>query len=252
MTMDTALSTEIITHAESFPSIQSGITHLEDILKGHSYHAITEAPRNTTHLDDIQVVNWPKKKCSVLVLGLKHPKNDPRLDWWERGDSWGNRRLREISDLLKKWLRREHSLDSQPLPYHVEKGGLFLKDAAVMAGLGIIGQNNLLLHPEWGSRIRLRSILIEADLQPTKMIERFTPCEACDYICQKACPMNAFPNRNYSRQICNRQMNNDVENKVPDGEINENGKRNLVIKYCRACELSCPVGLQSSFTPLNQ
>jgi len=25
----------------------------------------------------------------------------------------------------------------------VEKGGLFLKDAAVMAGLGIIGQNNL-------------------------------------------------------------------------------------------------------------
>ena len=25
-------------------------------------------------------------------------------------------------------------------------------------------------------------------------------------------------------------------------EINETGKRNLVIKYCRACELSCPVG----------
>ncbi|OEU84203.1 MAG: hypothetical protein BA873_15555 [Desulfobulbaceae bacterium C00003063] len=68
---------------------------------------------------------------------------------------------------MKKWLRKEHSLDSQPLPYNVEKGGLFLKDAAVISGLGIIGQNNLLFHPEWGSRIRLCSILIEGDLQPT-------------------------------------------------------------------------------------
>ena len=243
MTMDPALSTEIINQAESFQDIQAGITHLEDILRGPSYRAITKGPRNMPHLDDIQVVNWPNKKCSVLILGLKHPKNDPRLDWWERGDSWGNRRLREISDLFKKWLLKEHGLGSQPLPYHVEKGGLFLKDAAVMAGLGIIGQNNLLLRPEWGARIRLRSILIEADLQPTEVIEGFSPCETCDYFCQKACPMNAFPNRNYSREICNRQMNTDEENKVPDGEISENGEHNLVIKYCRVCELSCPVGL---------
>ena len=54
--------------------------------------------------------------------------------------------------------------------------------------------------------------------------------------------MNAFPQGKYSRPICRKQMNADVENKVPDGEIGENGKRNLVIKYCRACELSCPVG----------
>jgi epoxyqueuosine reductase len=241
--MDPARSAEIITQAESFPGIQAGIAHMDNILKGPSYRTISEGQGNTAYLHDIQVVDWPKKTCSVLVLGLKHPKNDPRLDWWERGDSWGNRRLREISGLLKKWLLKEHGLGSQPLPYHVEKGGLFLKDAAVMAGLGIIGQNNLLLHPEWGARIRLRSILIEADLQPTEGIEGFSHCETCDYICQKACPMNAFPNRNYSRQICSRQMNADEENTVPDGEINENGEPNLVIKYCRVCELSCPVGL---------
>ncbi len=122
------------------------------------------------------------------------------------------------------------SLDSQPLPYNVEKGGLFLKDAAVISGLGIIGQNNLLFHPEWGSRIRLCSILIEGGLQPTEMLEGFSPCETCDYIYQKACPVNAFPNGKYSRPIYRRQMNANVENKISDGEINENGKRNLVIK----------------------
>ena len=54
--------------------------------------------------------------------------------------------------------------------------------------------------------------------------------------------MKAFPQGKYSWSICRKQMNADVENKVRDGEIGENGKRNPVIKYCRACELSCPVG----------
>ena len=54
--------------------------------------------------------------------------------------------------------------------------------------------------------------------------------------------MKAFPQGKYSQSSCVKQMNADVENTVPDGEIGENGKRNLVTKYCRACELSCPVG----------
>jgi epoxyqueuosine reductase len=124
----------------------------------------------------------------------------------------------------------------------VAKGGLFLKDAAVLSGIGIIGRNNLLLHPEWGPRIRLRSILLEGDFQATKVLEGFSPCETCEGFCQKACPMNAFPQEKYRRPICRKQIIANVENKVPDGEIGENGKRNLVIKYCRACELSCPVG----------
>ena len=124
----------------------------------------------------------------------------------------------------------------------MEKGGLFLKDAAVLSGIGIIGRNNLLLHPEWGPRIRLRSILLDKALQTTEALAGFSPCETCEGFCQKACPMKAFPQEKYSRLICVKQINADVENKVPDGEIGENEKRNLMIKYCRACELSCPVG----------
>lgn len=54
--------------------------------------------------------------------------------------------------------------------------------------------------------------------------------------------MNAFPQGEYSRPICRRQMTADVENKVPHGEIGKNGNRNVVIKYSRVCELACPVG----------
>ena len=242
MATEVSLTAGIIAKAESFTGIRAGIARLEEVLKSPSYQAVRDGPGSKTQLDDASRVKGPMEARSVLVLGLIHPVNDPRLDWWERGDSWGNRRLGEISESLKQWLRKEHHLGAQPLPYHVEKGGLFLKDAAVLSGLGIIGRNNLLIHPEWGPRIRLRSIMIEGDLHTTKALEGFCPCETCEGFCQNACPMKAFPEGKYSRPICFRQMNVDVENKVANGEINENGKRNLVIKYCRACELACPVG----------
>ena len=242
MTSKSLLTTEVISKVESVDGIRAGIVHLKDVLKGPSYRAIIEGPRTATQMDDIPIINWPAKTQTVLILGLNHPEKDPRLDYWERGDTGGNRRLREISASLTCWLREKYDLAAQPLPYHVEKGGLFLKDAAVLSGMGIIGRNNLLLHPEWGPRIRLRAILLEGNFQTTAALEGFTPCETCEVFCQKACPIKAFPQGKYSRPICLRQINADVENKVPDGKIRENGKRDLVIKFCRACELSCPVG----------
>lgn len=242
MTSKASLTTEVISQAESYDGIRAGIVRLKDVLKGPSYQATPEGPRSTTQLDDVPIDNWPADAQTVLILGLNHSEKDPRLDYWEQGDTLGNRRLREISELLKQWLLKKYDLAALPLPYHVEKGGLFLKDAAVLSGIGIIGRNNLLLHPEWGPRIRLRSMLLEGDFQTTEALEGFTPCETCEVFCQKACPMKAFPQGKYSRPICVKQINADVENKVPNGEIGENGKRNLVIKYCRACEWSCPVG----------
>ncbi|MBW2252819.1 MAG: hypothetical protein JRF60_19935, partial [Deltaproteobacteria bacterium] len=160
MATKSSLTTEIISQAQSYDGIRAGIVRLKDVLKGYSYQV---GPEDVEHTIDEVPVNWPAEAQTVLILGLNHPEKDPRLDYGERGDTWGNRRLREISELLKQWLRKKYDLTAQPLPYHVENGGLFLKDAAVLSGIGIIGRNNLLLHPEWGPRIRLRSILLEGD-----------------------------------------------------------------------------------------
>jgi epoxyqueuosine reductase len=243
MVSKASITNEVISQAESYEGIRAGIVRLEDVLKGPSYNVTLEGQGNTDLLDDVpQGVDWPSGARTVLVLGMNHPEKEPRLDYWEQGDSWGNRHLREISESLKQWLREKYNLAAHPLPYHVEKGGLFLKDAAVLSGIGIIGRNNLLLHPNWGPRIRLRSILLEGDWQPTEALEGFFPCETCKVFCQKACPVKAFPRGKYSRPICEKQMNTDVENIASNGEIGKNGKPNLVIRYCRACELSCPVG----------
>jgi epoxyqueuosine reductase len=241
MTSNT-LTTDLINYAESFAGIQAGIARLKDVLDGASCKAEPDNHTKKIGLNPAQDESWPIWAQSILVLGLHHPEDDPRLDYWERGNTWGNRRLRDIGDMVQHWLRWTHHLASHHLPYHVEKGGVFLKDAAVLAGLGIIGRNNLLIHPQWGPRIRLRAILLENEFPPTAALTGFSPCDDCRIFCQKACPRKAFPKGAYNRQLCNAQMNADLQNKVPYGELQDNGKRERVIRYCRLCETACPAG----------
>jgi epoxyqueuosine reductase len=101
----------------------------------------------------------------------------------------------------------------RPLPYKVEEGGVFLKDAATLAGLGMIGKNNLLITPEFGPRVRFKALFLDVDLEPTSPID-FTPCEGYDMPCRRVCPQEAFRNVSYSRALCDTQMGEDVANEV--------------------------------------
>lgn len=246
MSDDTSRSMAVLARASSFPNIRAGIARLDDVLRGPSYSAETEGEWKSSRHDDVAVVTWPEYADSVLVLGLHHPEDDLRLDWWEKGNTWGNRRLMQISDQLQAWLQEEFELRAQPLPYHLERGGLFLKDAAVLSGLGLIGRNNLLLHPEWGPRIRLRAILMEGNFTPTRAMSSPLPCESCDEYCMKACPQSAFPGGVYNRPRCLVQLNFDREHPVPEGQPGADGQPNLVVQFCRECELACPVGSETT------
>ncbi len=237
-----ALSTaEVIAKAESYTGIQAGIVSLQAVLSSPSYQAAQDDPRLKEGVNGARNT-WPARVKTVLVLGLHHPEEDPGLDYWDRGNTRGNRCLRDIARSLQYWLRWTYHQYAYPLPYHVEKGGIFLKDAAVLSGLGILGRNNLFIHPKWGPRIRLRAILLENELQATGRLADFSPCQTCRVFCQKACPRGAFPRGKYSRPICKEQMNADLLKKIPCGEIGKSGNRHLVTSHCRACELSCPVG----------
>lgn len=178
----------------------------------------------------------------MLVLALVHDEAEPELDWWDgkRGTP-GNRRLESIANNLRQWLKEDLSSDAHLLPYHVEKGGIFLKDAAVLAGLGTIGMNNLLITPEFGPRVRLRALLLDAELAPAGRLD-FAPCAGCHMPCRSACPQEAFKDGTYSRALCNEQMKRDEANAVVVGEGQKKDLPSKYIKYCRACELACPVG----------
>lgn len=203
-------------------------------------------------------VSWPDEAQSVLVLAVSHPEDRPELDWWYGKKSpSGNRILMDAGKELAKWIPREFGIQTVHLPYHVEHGGIYLKDAAVMAGLGCIGKNNILTTPEFGPRVRLRALTLDTRLPQTGPSD-FDPCKECPVYCRKACPQKAFktkvfskneynldhlPGRSgrYSRPTCNVQMVKDVE-KAQSQHVEGVEEPVKIVKYCRLCELACPVG----------
>jgi epoxyqueuosine reductase QueG len=60
------------------------------------------------------------------------------------------------------------------------------RHAAKAAGLGDIGINNLLVTPQYGSRVRIISVITNAPLVPSPKLEK-NPCKEWQNICKKAC-----------------------------------------------------------------
>jgi len=220
---------DLLRHALSIGASMAGIASREALQNSRSYVACGLGP-------------WPQNAESILVLGLAHPADQPRMDWWDgiQGTP-GNRILVEIAGNIIEWLRLELGIAARDIPYRMEKGGIFLKDAAVLAGLGVIGRNNLLVTPPFGPRVRLRALFLDRILEPARPLE-YAPCAACDAPCLRACPRKAFQGGRYERSLCRRQMDRDVARRKPGSKPAAGEPEKGWIKYCRRCELACPVG----------
>ena len=70
------------------------------------------------------------------------------------------------------------------------RNAVSVKHAAVLAGLGYIGKNTLLINPEFGNMIWLSAVLTDAELEPDKIIKESCP-ESCS-LCIDNCPVNAI------------------------------------------------------------
>lgn len=240
----------------------AGIASMEAIKASASHTIYTKmgnyagvgTVKESDAIKDIQLFNWPDSVKSVLVIGLSHPENKPELDWWDGRGTPGNRILIDIIKRTSQQIENNLKVKTRKLHYYVEKGGIFLKDAAVLAGFGCIGKNNMLITPSNGPRIRLRALFIDAEIHPTGPIA-FDPCAECKVYCRRVCPENAMdekaaiftsiefserlPGRDgaYNRELCNVRMEKDVAERSKN-----NYSKETTIKYCRKCEFVCPAG----------
>ena len=282
------LTEKIVEKAKSLGAAIAGVASVESLKESPSHRIYPKIGMNLkVHWQDAKddvkpdEVTWPADAVSVVVIGVEHNADKPELDWWDGKGTPGNRILVRINKKLSEWIENTFSAKTYKLPYFVEKGGIFLKDAAVMAGLGCIGKNNLVITPGYGPRIRFRAILLDREAKATGPLE-FKPCEDCKQPCRKACPIKAFQNTVYSadalgqsilpgingtydRVTCNVKMEKDIEEAVmaiPAGDEEHQEVRLAIdefeegvkvkpkgvkepyccVKYCRGCELVCPVG----------
>ncbi len=127
------------------------------------------------------------------------------------------------------------------------RGAISHRHAAVLAGMGEIGLNNLLMTPEYGPRVRLASLITEAPLVPDKPFSEVL-CKgkkdpkACT-LCIKSCPFNVLPE---SKEAIADPLKYNVVNKFRCRE--ESGKNlklvlgNWVHAICGICIKVCPIG----------
>ena len=86
------------------------------------------------------------------------------------------------------------------------------KTVAVLSGLGFVGKSGLFLTEEFGSKIRLGTVLTDMPLQSTRPIVE-NGCGACN-ACKIACPAGAIygelpttnGERNFDAEKCSRYM----------------------------------------------
>jgi epoxyqueuosine reductase len=83
-------------------------------------------------------------------------------------------------------------------------GILSHRHAAAKAGLGILGKNSLLVTPEYGNRVLLVTVLTDASLTTTLVVDSQEKlCPATCRLCINACPAEALTgNRSVIQKLC--------------------------------------------------
>lgn len=75
---------------------------------------------------------------------------------------------------------------------YVDTGAILERSHAQQAGLGFIGKNTMLIHPQRGSTFFLGEILTTLEFDAYDTPHREAMCGTCDR-CRAACPTGAFP-----------------------------------------------------------
>jgi ferredoxin len=149
---------------------------------------------------------------TLIVLVKRYPtgaaiSNDDAVRQYVIGRT--ARHLEEAAAELAYWLEERDvmaavlsamipDLRRQPLGYSCPagQGSMLLRVAAVRAGLGSLGLNQMLLTPEFGPRLFLSGVLTDLDIEPDQPFA----AELCPGLrecgrCAAACPEGAIPAR---------------------------------------------------------
>ena len=106
------------------------------------------------------------------------------------------------------------------------------KTAAVLSGLGFVGKSGLFLSIDYGSKVRLATILTDAPLQAELPVIK-NGCGECT-ICQRACPAGAIfgekptadGERNFDAEKCSKYMKDNFQ------DVGRGSVCGICIKVC--------------------
>ena len=180
---------------------------------------------------------------SALVVGLRYAPltgtaGDPPGDLWPRVARYA--RGRDYHDTMRERLERVAAGVAGLWPgtrtrVCVDTAPLLERELAARAGLGAVGKNTLLLHPEAGSWFLLGELLLTLDLPGDPPIADL--CGDCTR-CLDACPTGALPEpRRLDARRCLSYWTIEHRGELP--EPLRPAVRDRVFG-CDACQEACP------------
>ena len=113
------------------------------------------------------------------------------------------------------------------------ESGLQFRFVAQAAGMGRIGRNAFLLHPEWGPWVHLRVLATTAPIGESPARHCHGVCAECDQ-CADACPAGAITEDGFEGLQC-RAYRRERGEYEPVGEAR-------VYHWCLSCAQACPIG----------
>jgi len=144
-----------------------------------------------------------KNAASLIVLGYREldgsvESRNVRISMTARMGGIGTS-LKD-SYLVARYIEDTYKVKAAPIPYGAPLdmgensmgfiGDISLRHAAVAAGLGVFGRHNLVINPQYGTRIIFSAVLTELPIASDPP-DGARYCENCDR-CIKACPAEAL------------------------------------------------------------
>lgn len=177
---------------------------------------------------------------SVIVFSKTLPKGivqvSPRIIY-QHFNSIGPIELDRIAYLASIEIERCYNGHAVPLPSdgpydcwdagNMEgRGILSMKHAAVLAGIGTLGKNTLLLNSKYGNMLNIGAVLTDLNLSSDALAEDI--CIKGCQLCINNCPVNAIGESGVNQKLCRNHTYGSNE-------------RGFDIVNCNKCRTICPM-----------
>lgn len=176
--------------------------------KVDGYYNCCEMPDSLTSdskSDNINYLQYPygisiaRKIPKEIIKGIT---KFPTIDYYNTYLELNNK-LDELALYCEKYLINRGYKAYAQIVDRTREYGIYTtimphKTVAVYAGIGWIGKSALLVTPEYGSAVRLTSVLTDAPLEVNGVVED-SRCNNCN-ICKEACPAGAITGNVWNRE----------------------------------------------------